>query len=91
MPSILDAEARVMLAEIEAELREVPGVADPAFVQALDGIDRFEARKRIVAELERLELLVQVEPHTHQVPHGDRGGVPIEPFAERVADVPKAR
>ena len=71
MPSILDREGRVTLAEIE------PG---SDFVQALDGVDRAEARKRIVAELERLELLVRTEPHTHQVPHGDRSGVPIEPL-----------
>ena len=71
MPSILDREGRVTLAEIE------PG---SDFVRALDGVDRAEARKRIVAELERLELLVRTEPHTHQVPHGDRSGVPIEPL-----------
>jgi valyl-tRNA synthetase len=69
MPSVLDAEGRVTLAEIEAK----------GFVATLAGLDRFDARKRIVAELERLEMLVQVEPHTHQVPHGDRSGVPIEP------------
>jgi valyl-tRNA synthetase len=33
-----------------------------------------------VAELERLELLVKVEKHRNQVPHGDRSGVPIEPL-----------
>ena len=69
MPSVLDAEGRVSLAEIEAD----------GFVATLAGLDRFDARRRIVAELERLELLVATEPHTHQVPHGDRSGVPIEP------------
>ena len=43
-------------------------------------MDRFAARKAIVAELERLGLLEKTEPYTHQVPHGDRGGVPIEPL-----------
>ena len=79
-PSILDREARVTLTDIEAELREIPGIADPEFVRALAGQDRFAARKTIVAELERLELLPLTEPHTHQVPHGDRSGVPIEPL-----------
>ncbi|WP_206930687.1 valine--tRNA ligase [Roseococcus thiosulfatophilus] len=79
MPSVLDAEARVMLSEIEAELAAVEGVADPGFVRSLAGMDRFAARKAILAELERLELLEATEPHTHQVPHGDRSGVPIEP------------
>jgi valyl-tRNA synthetase len=80
MPSVLDKEARVTLAEIAADLAAVAGVADPAFVRALDGQDRFTARKAIVAELERLELLDKIEPHTNQIPHGDRGGVPIEPL-----------
>ena len=70
MPSVLDREGRVTLAEI--------GGDDP-FLRSLEGQDRFAARRGIVAELERLELLEKVEPHTHQVPHGDRSGVPIEP------------
>jgi valyl-tRNA synthetase len=44
------------------------------------GLDRFEARKRILAELEELGLMVKDEPHVHAVPHGDRSGVPIEPY-----------
>jgi valyl-tRNA synthetase len=80
MPSVLDRQARVTVAEIADALVAVDGIADPAFVRGLDGQDRFAARKAIVAELERLGLLVKVEPHTHQVPHGDRGGVPIEPL-----------
>ena len=78
MPSILDRQARITLAEIT--LDAVPGLADPAFVQSLEGLDRMVARKRIVAELERLELLEKTEPHTHQMPHGERGGAVIEPF-----------
>ena len=61
------------------DIAAVEGIADPGFLRALDGKDRFAARKAIVAELERLGLLEKTEPHTHQVPHGDRGGVPIEP------------
>src|SRR3546814_11141246 len=44
------------------------------------GLDRFEARKRIVADMEAAGLLEKVEPHRHVVPYGDRGGVPIEPY-----------
>ena len=80
MPSVLDKTAHVTLAEIADGLTAVEGAADPAFVRGLDGMDRFAARKAIVAELERLELIDKIEPHTHQVPHGDRGGVPIEPL-----------
>jgi len=78
MPSVLDRAAKVTLAEIE--LHPVEGLADPDFTRTLDGLDRFEARKRIVAELERLELLVAVVPHVNQTPHGDRSGVVIEPL-----------
>ncbi|WP_431856403.1 valine--tRNA ligase [Azospirillum sp.] len=44
------------------------------------GLDRYEARKKVVADLEALELLEKIEPHTHKVPHGDRSGVAIEPW-----------
>ena len=80
MPSILDRRAHVVLAEIAGVLAAVDGVADPSFVRSLDGVDRNVARKATVAELDRLGLLEKVEPYTHQVPHGDRGGVPIEPL-----------
>ncbi len=46
----------------------------------LHGLDRFEARKLIVKMMEEGGFLEKVEPHRHAVPHGDRGGVPIEPF-----------
>ncbi len=44
------------------------------------GLDRFEARARIVAELEAEGFLVKVEPWRHVVPYGDRSGTPLEPF-----------
>ncbi len=47
---------------------------------AYRGLDRFVARKQIVADLEALGLLDKIEPHTHVVPHGDRSGVPVEPY-----------
>ncbi len=71
MPSMLDRQGRVVL----AELGEVP-----EFVRSLEGLDRFAARKLIVAELEARELLVEVKPHPHMVPYGDRSGTVIEPF-----------
>ncbi|WP_265519001.1 valine--tRNA ligase [Nitratireductor luteus] len=49
-------------------------------IARLDGLDRFEARKALVAMMEDAGLLEKVEPHRHTIPHGDRGGVPIEPF-----------
>jgi valyl-tRNA synthetase len=71
MPSMLDRQGRVVLAEL-GEL--------PEFVRSLEGEDRFAARKKIVAELERIEALVEVKPHAHTVPYGDRSGTIIEPL-----------
>lgn len=44
------------------------------------GLERFAARKQLVAEFEELGLLDQIKPHDLKVPYGDRGGVPIEPM-----------
>ena len=44
------------------------------------GMDRFEARKAIVADMDEAGLLVKIVPHRHMVPFGDRGGVVIEPW-----------
>ena len=62
--NIFDAEARLN--------ENVP--------EAYRHLDRFEARKRVIAAMEELGLLAKVETHTHQVPHGDRSGVPVEPW-----------
>lgn len=79
MPSVLDEEARITLTEIEGELRAEDGLADPAFVRTLEGMPRDAARKAMVAELERLEWLEKIEPHTNQVPHAERSGAVVEP------------
>ncbi len=44
------------------------------------GLDRFEARRRVVADIHALGLLEKIEPTTHTVPHGDRSNVVIEPW-----------
>ena len=51
-----------------------------ALINELDGQDRFAVRKRIVELMDERGYLEKIEDHTHAVPHGDRGGVPIEPF-----------
>ncbi|MBI5659260.1 MAG: valine--tRNA ligase [Nitrosomonadales bacterium] len=47
---------------------------------AYQGMDRFDARKRILADLEAQNLLAAVKPHKLMVPRGDRTGVVIEPM-----------
>jgi valyl-tRNA synthetase len=44
------------------------------------GLERFEARERVVADMEAEGLIEKVEDCLHVVPYGDRGGVPIEPY-----------
>ncbi|WP_122049501.1 valine--tRNA ligase [Asaia bogorensis] len=79
MPSILDEAAAIWLDEIASELQEIEGLSSIDFVRSLEGMDRLEARKRIVEELERLEHIEKIEPHTLQVPYAERGGAIVEP------------
>lgn len=44
------------------------------------GMERFDARKEVVADLDALGLLEKIEPHKLKVPRGDRTGVVIEPY-----------
>ncbi|HEX7075029.1 MAG TPA: valine--tRNA ligase, partial [Hyphomicrobiaceae bacterium] len=64
MINIFDAEARIN--------ENAP--------EAYRGLDRFEARKRVIADLEAQGHVEKIEPYTHMVPHGDRSAVPIEPW-----------
>jgi valyl-tRNA synthetase len=48
--------------------------------EAYQGLDRFDARKQIVADLDSSGVLVKVEPHKLKVPRGDRTGAVIEPY-----------
>jgi valyl-tRNA synthetase len=44
------------------------------------GMDRFDARKQVVADLDALGLLEKIDDHVLKVPRGDRSGVVIEPY-----------
>ncbi|MFT4080271.1 valine--tRNA ligase [Rhodomicrobium sp.] len=48
--------------------------------EAYRGLDRFEARKRVVADLVALDLVEKIEPHLMKVPYGDRSNVVVEPY-----------
>ncbi|MDQ1265100.1 MAG: valyl-tRNA synthetase [Bacteroidota bacterium] len=45
-----------------------------------DGVERFEARKRILAKLKELDLIEKIEDYTHNVGFSQRGGEPVEPY-----------
>jgi valyl-tRNA synthetase len=79
--NILTTEARININENEDFLDglHVTPVQQGMFDQ-LHGQDRFAARQLIVQIMEEGGFLAKIEPHKHMVPHGDRGGVPIEPF-----------
>jgi valyl-tRNA synthetase len=66
MLNMFDAEARVV---------QCGGIPDE-----LVGLDRFEARKQVVARMDGLGLLGEVEDRVVATPFGDRGGVVIEPW-----------
>ena len=48
-----------------------------------EGMDRYEARRAIVEELDRMGLLVRIEDHTHNVGTHDRCGTTIEPMIKK--------
>ena len=72
-------EARDMLNMLDAKAH-VCQTADGLIPAELVGMERFAARKAIVARLEAEGALVRVEDRTIQTPYGDRSGVVIEPW-----------
>ncbi len=79
--NILDAEARILLRENEAFLEGVVENDDLSeTLDSLHGLSREEARKTVIAAMEARGLIATIEAHEHQVPHGDRSGVVIEPW-----------
>ena len=48
--------------------------------EAYQGLDRFAARKRIVADLDAMGQLIKVEPHVHNVGHAERDDTILEPY-----------
>ena len=77
--NIFTTEAKLALKGNE-DFMQGAGGADLNEVLALDGADRFKARKAIIEMLEARELMVKIEPNVHMVPHGDRSNVVIEPY-----------
>jgi valyl-tRNA synthetase len=78
--NVMNIDGTISIKENEDFLE---GLSHPAALHGawdrLEGQDRFFARKVIVEIFEEAGLLDKIEPHKHVVPHGDRGGVPIEP------------
>ncbi|MCG6941433.1 MAG: valine--tRNA ligase [Thiohalocapsa sp.] len=64
----------------DAAIRDNEPDEDELIPCAYVGLDRYEARKRIVADLDALGLLAGVKDHKLMVPRGDRSGAVIEPY-----------
>ena len=77
--SVFDQEGCLALVGNEDYLRGLPE-GSLEFAQEMNGVERFAARKQIVARLESFGFLERIEPNTHMVPHGDRSGVILEPY-----------
>jgi len=90
--NIFDKDAKVLSKPVEAyytgaltidrtlEAAYAEIVSREGIPESYWGLDRFEARKKVVAEIESLGLLEKIDPHTLKVPRGDRSGVVIEPW-----------
>ena len=66
--------------ELEGNADFLAGAEPEPEAMALHGLDRFEARLRLLDVMEAKGLLDGVDDHPHQVPHGDRSKVAIEPY-----------
>ena len=77
--NVFDLEAKVLT---NAEVFNFKGEAQPGFAlpEKYAGLDRFAARKQMVADLQEQGFLVEIKPHTLMTPKGDRTGSVIEPM-----------
>jgi valyl-tRNA synthetase len=77
--SVFDQEGCLALVGNEDYLRGLPK-GSLEFAQEMHGVERFAARKQIVARLKSFGFVERIEPNTHMVPHGDRSGAILEPY-----------
>ncbi|MGN7072186.1 valine--tRNA ligase, partial [Neisseria sp. P0001.S004] len=77
--NVFDLEAKVLA---NAEVFNFKGEAQQCFAlpEKYAGLDRFAARKQMVADLQEQGFLVEIKPHTLMTPKGDRTGSVIEPM-----------
>ncbi|WP_434356913.1 valine--tRNA ligase [Parasalinivibrio latis] len=81
MINILTFDANIRdVAEVFDTKGEASDVYSGELPEKYRGMERFAARKAVVAEFEELGLLEEIKDHDLTVPYGDRGGVVIEPM-----------
>ena len=76
--NVLTRQAKIFVIGNDGFTAGASGVSED--IAALDGLDRYEARKRVVGLVEAAGFLSKVEPYASQVPHGDRSNSAIEPY-----------
>ena len=77
--SVLGLDAKILAEAQACDYRGTPTQVC-RLPEKYAGLDRFEARKQIVADLDAAGLLVKTEPHKLMTPKGDRTGSVIEPM-----------
>ncbi len=81
MINVLTEDAKIRTsAQVFTTNGEPSDIYSDYIPEEYQNLDRYEARKAIVAKLEQLGLLDKIEDHVLMQPYGDRGGVPIEPM-----------
>ncbi|MEE4465081.1 class I tRNA ligase family protein, partial [Azotobacter chroococcum] len=79
--NIFDKDASVLA---QAQVFDIDGTPntriDPSLPDSYAGMDRFDARKAIVADFDGMGLLEKIDDHALKVPRGDRSGTIIEPW-----------
>jgi valyl-tRNA synthetase len=81
--NVLTRQAKIFLLGNIDFIDSLPRDYDGRLLQPvfdLDGVDRYDARKRIVAMVHNAGYLTKIEPYASQVPHGDRSNSAIEPY-----------
>ena len=78
--NIFDEEAAVRLEGNADFFAGLDAGALAGLVEALEGKDRYDARKWVKTAMEEGGFLEKIEQNVHQVPYGDRSGVAVEPF-----------
>ena len=78
--NVLDRDARILAEFTVITFAGYAGSHGEKAPEPYAGLDRFEARQRVVEAFESLGLLEKIDPHTLKVPRGDRSGAVVEPW-----------
>src|SRR5262249_57927374 len=78
--NVFSTEAKLQLKDNAEFVAGVPASADLSATLAMNGTDRFAARKAILARLEEKGLVEKITPQSNDVTHADSSNVALQPF-----------